>query len=159
HDFNNMLTVILGASEVLMSRCPAEDFSRDLLAEIHKAAVRAETLTRQLLAFSRKQTIEMKVLDLNAVVSDTEKMLRRLIGEDIDLATVFAAGLRPIKIDPGQLQQIILNLAVNARDAMPKGGRLTIETANVSLDEAYAQQHPYVRPGNFVQLAISDTGI
>ena len=159
HDFNNLLTVILGYSEILMSRCAAGDSPRELLTEIHKAAARAETLTRQLLAFSRKQVIEMKVTDLNAVVGDTEKMLRRLIGEDVLMTTIFAPQLWAVKIDPGQMQQVILNLAVNARDAMPKGGRLTIETANATLDEPYSLQHPYVRPGNYVRLAISDTGI
>ena len=159
HDFNNLLTVILGYSEILMTRQGPSDPTRELLSEIHKAGQRAETLTRQLLAFSRKQVVEPKVLDLNAIVSDTEKMLRRLIGEDIVMTTIFAPTLKPVKVDPGQMQQVVLNLAVNARDAMPKGGRLTIETDNVRLDEAYAQSHPHVRAGDYVMLALSDTGI
>ncbi len=159
HDFNNMLTVILGYSEILIGGGVAGNPPREMLTEIHSAAVRAEALTRQLLAFSRNQAVEMKVIDLNAVVGDTEKMLRRLIGEDVLMTTIFAPKLWPVKIAPGQMQQVILNLAINARDAMPKGGRLTIETDNATLDETYSQQHPCVRPGNYVRLAISDTGV
>jgi signal transduction histidine kinase/ActR/RegA family two-component response regulator len=159
HDFNNLLTVILGYSEILMHNVVGGYGSHELLSEIHKAAGRAESLTRQLLDFSRLHDVEMKVLDLNPIVSDTEKILRRLIGEDILMTTVFAPNLWLIKADPGQMQQVILNLAVNARDAMPKGGHLTIETDNVTLDEAYCQLHPYVRPGSYARLAVSDTGI
>jgi two-component system, cell cycle sensor histidine kinase and response regulator CckA len=159
HDFNNLLTVILGYSEIVISRLKSNDSVRELLREIQKAGQRAETLTGQLMAFSRNKTLEPKVLDLNAAVSDTEKMLRRLIGEDILMTTIFAPALKPVKIDPGQLQQVILNLAVNARDAMPKGGRLTVETNNVTLDEAYAVTHLHVKPGDYVFLAISDTGV
>jgi len=159
HDFNNLLTVILGYSELLIRRCTSGDPSRDLLKEIHKAGTRAETLTRQLLTFSRKHAFDAKVLDLNAVVSDTEKMLRRLIGEDILMTTIFAPKLKSVKIDAGQMQQVILNLAINARDAMPRGGRLTIETDNVVLDESYARNHANVRAGNYVMFAISDTGM
>ncbi len=159
HDFNNLLTVILGYCEIVINRLALNDPLRDLLGEIHKAGQRAETLTRQLLAFSRKNLIEPKVLDLNAVVSDTEKMLRRLIGEDVLMTTIFAPTLKPVKLDPGQMQQVVLNLAVNARDAMPNGGRLTIETANVSLNEAYAASHPNVLPGDYVLFAMSDTGV
>ena len=159
HDFNNLLTVILGYTELLITRTNPEEPSHDLLAEVHKAGTRAETLTRQLLAFSRKQVLEPRVLDLNAVVSDTEKMLRRLIGEDILMTTIFAPKLWAMRMDPGQLQQVILNLAVNARDAMPKGGRLTIETDNMTIDESYRRTHPNIQPGNYVMLAISDTGV
>ena len=159
HDFNNLLTVVAGYSEILLCRCDPKDPAREWLAEIHKAGQRAETLTRQLLAFSRKQLLEPKILDLTAIVCDTEKMLRRLIGEDILMTTIFAPNLRPIKVDPGHMQQVILNLAVNARDAMPRGGRLTIETDNVILDEVYTAAHPGVRPGAYVLLAINDTGV
>ncbi|MBI1830918.1 MAG: response regulator [Planctomycetes bacterium] len=159
HDFNNLLTVILGYSEILVRRMPGDDPLRELLNEIHKAGEKASSLTRQLLAFSRNKALEPKVLDLNVVVSDTEKMLRRLIGEDILMTTIFATKLNPVKVDPGQMQQVILNLAVNARDAMPRGGRLTIETANVVLDAEYAKHHPHVLPGNYVLMAMTDTGI
>jgi two-component system, cell cycle sensor histidine kinase and response regulator CckA len=158
HDFNNLLTVILGYTEIVLGRLDPKDSLRELLGETQKAGQRAEVLTRQLLAFSRKKPLEPKVLDFNVVVSDTEKMLRRLIGEDVLMTTLFAPALRPVKIDPGQLQQVILNLAVNARDAMPRGGRLTIETDNIHFDEAHAVTHPHVKPGDYVFLAISDTG-
>jgi len=158
HDFNNLLTIINGYSELLLNRLPAGDPMRQLLSEINRAGERAGTLTRQLLAFSRQQVLEPKVLDLNAVVSDTEKMLRRLIGEDVILTYVPSPTVQPVKVDPGQMEQILMNLAVNARDAMPQGGRITIETRSVTLDEHYVQSHPNARPGQYAMLAVSDTG-
>ncbi len=158
HDFNNLLTVINGYAELLLGRFGPDDPARALLAGIHMAGERAGTLTRQLLAFSRRQVLAPKVLDLNAEVSDLEKMLRRLIGEDILLATVYDPALGPVKVDPSQIHQVLMNLAVNARDAMPRGGRLTIETRNVMLDEAYGRTHPGVPPGRYSMLAVSDTG-
>ncbi|MEK9133353.1 MAG: ATP-binding protein, partial [Pseudomonadota bacterium] len=158
HDFNNMLTVINGYSDVLLQALPADDAQRDSVTEIRQAGERAATLTRQLLAFSRRQVLELRVLDVNAVVTNVDKMLQRLIGEDITLVTVLKSGLGCVKADPGQLEQVIVNLAVNARDAMPQGGKLTIETGNVDLDETYAGQRFFVQTGPYVMLAVSDTG-
>src|SRR5207249_44095 len=132
--------------------------ARKNVEQIKRAGRRAATLTRQLLAFSRRQVLQLRVLDLNAVVTNFEAMLQPLIGEDILLEAVLQPGLGLVKVDPGQIEQIILNLTVNARDAMPEGGKLTIETANVRLDESYARRHVSVRPGPYVMLAISDTG-
>ncbi len=159
HDFNNLLMVMRGYTELLLGRLGANDPLRRNVEEIQKAADRATSLTQQLLAFSRKQVMQPKIFDLNAVVSDTEKMLRRLIGEDIELATILGAELGRVKADPGQIEQVILNLAVNARDAMPQGGKLVLETANVELTQAFARQHPGVTPGPHVMLAMSDTGV
>jgi two-component system cell cycle sensor histidine kinase/response regulator CckA len=158
HDFNNLLTVINGYTEMVLAGLAPGDRSVELLSEIRKAGERAASLTGQLLIFSRRQVVVPKVIDLNAAVADAEKMLRRLIGEDIEC--VVLAGARPglVKMDPGQLQQILLNLAVNARDAMPGGGRITIQTADVELDVAYARSHLDVRPGSYVLLAVKDTG-
>jgi len=158
HDFNNLLTVINGYCDLLLERLDAESLYHEPIAEIRKAGERAASLTRQLLAFSRKQIVVPRVVDLNAIVPGVEGMLRRLIGEDVDLAAVLHPNLGKVKADPGQIEQVLTNLAVNARDAMPQGGRLTIETANVELDEAYAQTHYGARPGRFVMLAVSDTG-
>jgi PAS domain S-box-containing protein len=159
HDFNNLLMVISGYSEFLLERLGPDPSLRGPAKEIATAAERATSLTRQLLAFSRKQMLAPKVLDLNAVVTENLKMLTRLIGEDIDLVMIPGPELGAVKADPGQIEQVILNLAVNARDAMPHGGRLTIETSNVTLDEAYARLHSPVQPGDYTMLAITDTGV
>jgi PAS domain S-box-containing protein len=158
HDFNNLLTIINGYSELLMDRFAKEEDVLQFLHEIKGAGDRAAALTRQLLAFSRRQVLAPQVLDLNHVLSNLEKMLRRLIGEDIELRTVLDPALGRVKADPGQIEQVIMNLAVNARDAMPYGGKLTIETSNSELDEAYARTHATVKPGPHVLVAVSDTG-
>ena len=159
HDFNNLLTIISGYSDLLLDTLPKPERSRTHVEEIKKAGNRAATLTRQLLAFSRSQVLAPQVLDLNAVVTNVDKMLRRLIGEDVDLVAVLGENLGNVRADPGQLEQVLMNLAVNARDAMPQGGKLTIETANTTLDAAYARTHMTVVPGEYVMLAVSDTGI
>jgi PAS domain S-box-containing protein len=156
HDFNNSLGVILGYTELLMRH--AAEGQKGKLEEILKATLHASGLTRQLLAFSRKQIVDPKVLDLNALSSDLEKMLGRLIGEDIDLAIVRGAALGFVKADPGQLEQVVMNLCVNARDAMPDGGLLRIETANIELGAGHLAQHEPVAAGRYVMLAVSDTG-
>jgi signal transduction histidine kinase len=158
HDFNNLLTAIIGYSQLLLGGFDISDPRRESLEEIEKAGKRAAALTSQLLAFSRKQVLQMRLLDLNSVVSNMETMLRRLIGEDVELAVALRPGIGIVKADQGQLEQVIMNLAVNARDAMPQGGKMTIETAAASLDEEYAREHIGVQPGRYVMLAISDTG-
>lgn len=158
HDFNNLLTVILGYSDIMKRNLQEGHPLRRNVQEIVRASERAASLTRQLLAFSRKQVMQPKVFDLNTVVTDLEKMLRRMIGEDIELRASLQDELDHIKADPVQLEQVIMNLVVNARDAMPRGGKLSIETSNVYLDEAYAREHVSVVPGDYVMLAISDTG-
>ena len=158
HDFNNLLGVITGYGEIVHRRLAGEDPLRGKVEEILKAAERAGGLTRQLLAFSRKQILQPRILDLNAVVSDTETMLRRLIGEDVELATRLAPDLGSVRADPGQIQQVLMNLAVNARDAMPEGGQIIIETRNANLDASYAATHPPTEAGSYVMLAVSDTG-
>src|SRR5271170_7566953 len=159
HDFNNLLMVISGYSEFLLDRLGPEPALRGPAQEIANAAVRATSLTRQLLAFSRKQMLAPKILDLNGVVTENMKLLTRVIGEDIDLVMVPAADLGTVRADAGQIEQVIMNLAVNARDAMPSGGKLTIETSNVTLDDEYARVHAPLQAGEYVMLAISDTGM
>ncbi len=159
HDFNNLLTVINSYSTLLLEDAGADSPTREMLIEIRKAGDRAGALTRQLLAFSRKQMLEPKVLNLNSIVSDTEKMLRRLIGEDIVLTLRLSPELGLVKADPGQVSQILINLAVNARDAMATNGRLTIATGNVVLDAAYCHDFPDLAPGEYVLLTVQDTGV
>jgi two-component system cell cycle sensor histidine kinase/response regulator CckA len=158
HDFNNLLTIILGFSELYLVKLPAADPGREPLGQIRKAAQRAAALTRQLLAFGRKQILSPVVLDLNSLVKETEKMLRRLIGADIELTTILQPGLGRVMVDPGQVEQIIMNLVVNARDAMPTGGRLTIQTANTVLTDLQICKHGELPPGPYTLLAVSDTG-
>ena len=159
HDFNNLLMVISGYSEFLLERLGPDPRLRGPAQEISNATQRATSLTRQLLAFSRKQMLAPKVLDLNEVVAENLKMLTRMIGEDIDLVMVPGPTLGAVRADPGQIDQVIMNLAVNARDAMPQGGKLTIETANVTLDESFARTHAPLTAGDYIMLAISDTGV
>jgi two-component system cell cycle sensor histidine kinase/response regulator CckA len=159
HDFNNLLTAIMGYGEIMMLGLRQEDPFFPYIEEIIKAANRGGKLTHQLLAFSRKQILQPRVVNLNDVVKDMDGMLRRLIGEDIDLLAAIDQHLGFIQADPGQIEQIIMNLAINARDAMPKGGKLTIETANVFLDQPYARSHMEVLPGPYVMLAMSDNGL
>jgi two-component system, cell cycle sensor histidine kinase and response regulator CckA len=158
HDFNNLLTVILGYCELLLTDLDPDDPRLTDILEIQKAGTRAGGLTRQLLAFSRKQIIEPTLLDLNQIATDLQAMLERLIGEDVTIVLGLQPGLAPVMADRGQVEQIVMNLAVNARDAMPKGGTLTIETANVELDELYAKTHVALKPGPYVRLAVTDTG-
>jgi PAS domain S-box-containing protein len=158
HDFNNILGVIMGYGEILKRRIPAADPLQGKVAEILKAADSAAGLTRQLLAFSRKQVLQPRVLDLNLVVADMDKMLRRLIGEDIELKTSLREPLGSVRADPGQIEQVLMNLVVNARDAMPGAGSLLIETAAVDLDASSLALHPGALPGPHVLLAVSDTG-
>jgi len=158
HDFNNLLTVISGHADLALMELDPNNPLRDDLDEIMKATGRASDLTRQLLAFSRRQTLMPRVLNLNDIIVNLDKMLRRIIGEDIDLITKTKKDLWNVKADPGQIDQVIINLAVNARDAMPHGGKLTIETQNVELDEQYAKTHANTKPGPHVMLAISDSG-
>lgn len=157
HDFNNLLGVILGQSEILLDR-PHEEGNTHGLEMIRESARRGASLTRQLLAFGRRQILETKVLNLNVILADVEKLLQRVIGEDIELNFRTDAKLGSVKADPGQLEQVVVNLATNARDAMSAGGRLTIATANVELEEAFADRQVIVRPGRYVQLVVSDTG-
>jgi PAS domain S-box-containing protein len=158
HDFNNLLTVIKGYTELMLEDLKPSDPMRAEMDEVQKAADRAATLTRQLLAFSRRQVLAPKVVNLNYLVEDMNKLLRRLLGEDIELCVRLGGDLGSVKADPGQIEQVIMNLAVNARDAMPRGGQLTLETANIELDQAYSRQHAPVVPGSYVMLAITDTG-
>lgn len=158
HDFNNLLTSIMGYSQMLLYDLGEDNAKRNDLEAIMKAAERASSLTRQLLAFSRKQMFQPKVIDLNEVVSNTNKLLNRLIGEDINLVMALDDSLGQVKVDPGQIDQVIMNLAVNARDAMPEGGKMVIETANIALDETCSRGHFSVPSGRYVMLAVSDNG-
>jgi PAS domain S-box-containing protein len=158
HDFNNLLTAITGYSELTLRELNEDSPLYSKVTEIKKAGDRAASLTRQLLAFSRKQILQPKVLDLNAVLPDMERMLRRVIGEDISLRTVLDSSLGQVKADPGQIEQIVMNLCVNARDAMADGGHLTIETSNVHLEQSYRNQQVVIRPGHYVMLSVSDNG-
>ena len=158
HEFNNYLGIVLGYSELLLEEAGTTEGLRRNVAEIEAATQRAASLTRQLLALSRRQMLEPKVLDVNAVVWETHKLLRRLIPGNIDLVPVLEPNLQPVKVDPAQIQQILINLVVNARDAMPQGGKVVIETANVELDEEYAGCHIEVQPGRYIMLTVSDNG-
>jgi nitrogen-specific signal transduction histidine kinase/CheY-like chemotaxis protein len=159
HDFNNLLTIIKGYTELALKR---PKISPELQADVERiedASERAGTLVRQLLAFSRRQVLQPKLVDLNSIVLGLDKLLRRLMDEGIEMLTLPGKSIGTIKADPGQMEQVIMNLVVNARDAMPNGGRLTVETANVDLDAAYASDHATVKPGSYVMLGVSDTGM
>ncbi|MFO0758352.1 MAG: PAS domain-containing protein [Byssovorax sp.] len=158
HDFNNLLTVILGGAEYLATLFPTEDPDREEALEIKRAAERAAGLTRQLLAFSRRQVLDVRTVDINELVRGAERMLHRLINEDIELNLALAPTVAPCVLDPGQVEQVLLNLVVNARDAMPDGGSLLVETANVHLDAEYAAEHPDANVGSYVRLTVTDTG-
>jgi len=159
HDFNNLLTAMIGYTHVLLERMSEKDPNREKVAQIGRAAERAAELTKKLLAFSRKQVLDVKVLDLNPVIADFEKIMRRLLGEDVELVTLLAPSLKPVKADRGQIEQILMNFAVNSRDAMPGGGKLMIETAEVELDADYARTYPDVQPGPHIMVAVSDDGV
>jgi two-component system, cell cycle sensor histidine kinase and response regulator CckA len=158
HDFNNILMAMLGQSEVLLLRLGKNDLARGSVESIQETIERAATLTRQLIAFSRKQVIAPKVLEINAVIAKMDGILRRVISEDVDMVYILRSDVGPVRVDPGQIEQVIMNLVVNGRDAMPRGGRLTIETRNATLDEGYAARHVNVTPGDYVCVAVSDTG-
>ncbi len=159
HDFNNLLTAILGYIEMANKKLGADNAAHEYFHSIRHAAERSAALTRQLLAFARRQITEPRLVDLNQLILQMEELLRRVIGEDIELRTVTRQGLGAVKLDPAQFEQVLMNLVINARDAMPDGGILSIETSNVELDEHYARQHQAVLPGDYVMLAVSDTGI
>jgi CheY-like chemotaxis protein len=159
HDFNNLLTIITGYSQLILKNLAPSDPNHHSAEQIMKAGERAASLTRQLLAFSRRQALQPKPVDLNKLVSGLSSMLRRLIGEDIDLRLEMRPELGQVNADPGQMEQVLMNLVVNARDAMPHGGTLTIETANVVLDESYASRHLSIKPGPYTMLAVSDNGV
>ena len=159
HDFNNLLGVILGYCEMLEDQTALPERVHNMILEIHNAGKSARNLTQRLLAFSRRQVLEPVIIDLNETVHRMEKMLDRLLGDNIQLASVLAPDLGKIRADPNQVEQMLMNLAINARDAMPKGGLIIVKTANVEIDEAYAHQHPSTEPGQYVLLTVSDTGI
>jgi two-component system, cell cycle sensor histidine kinase and response regulator CckA len=159
HDFNNLLGVILGYCELLESRADLAAESRKMIEQIRNAGISAKDLTRHLLAFSRRQVLQPVFLDLNAIVKHTGTMLGRLLGDHVTLSNVLCHDLGTIKADPSQIEQVLMNLAVNARDAMPEGGKITLRTANVKIDQAYSRQHPYLKPGPYVMLSVADTGV
>ncbi|HTQ03056.1 MAG TPA: PAS domain S-box protein [Polyangiaceae bacterium] len=159
HDFNNLLSVVLSYSSTLAAELTPGDPMRADIEEIEKAGQRAAELTRQLLTFSRQEVTEPRILDINGVLANMDKMLRRILGEDVELVSLHGSGLGRIRVDPGHIEQVIMNLVVNSRDAMPRGGKLTIETKEVEFDEAYAEEHLDVTPGRYVMLAVSDTGV
>lgn len=158
HDFNNLLTAIIGYSEICLNELREDDPLRNSILEISKASERAADLTHQLLAFSRRQVLQPRVIDLNAVISDLNRMLRRLLGEDVELVTQLDSSMGRVKADPGQIQQVIINLAVNARDAMPRGGKLIIETANIEMSDQDVQNKPELSPGPYAMITVSDNG-
>ncbi|HEY5528610.1 MAG TPA: ATP-binding protein, partial [Thermoleophilia bacterium] len=158
HDFNNLLTAIIGNSSLALGAMAAEDPNRELIADIKETGERAAGLTRQILAFSRRQILKPQILQLNDIFLGMEPLLRRTLGEDIDLRFFLASDLRETEVDPHQMEQVLMNLVLNARDAMPEGGHLTVETANVTLDRKYARIHPEVEPGRYVTLSVTDTG-
>ena len=158
HDFNNLLTVICGYGDLLKKQPDLSAAAREYSDEILEAARRASQLTRQLLAFGRRQVLQSRIVNLNHIVADLEKLLARLIGEDVELRTDYGADLGAVKVDPGQIEQVIMNLAVNARDAMPDGGQLTITTANVDFDSIHVDEEALLQSGPYVMLAVSDTG-
>jgi nitrogen-specific signal transduction histidine kinase len=159
HDFNNLITAIGGYTELVLGKLPHGDSRRPDLMEVQKAVDRAAALTRRLLAFSRRQTLQLKVVDLNALVLSMENLLRRTIGDHIELILQLDPDLEPIRADPGQLEQVLLNLALNARDAMPDGGRLRFATSVADFDESWARLHPPMAQGRYVHLVVTDTGI
>jgi signal transduction histidine kinase/CheY-like chemotaxis protein len=159
HDFNNLLTVINGYADLLFMNLEPQSSLRPGVEQMRKSGQRAADLTRQLLAFSRKQILQPRILNLNSLIADSKKMLERLLGEHVELVAILDPDLGQVKADAGQIGQVLLNLAVNARDAMPSGGRLTLETRNESLSQSYAQQHAAVQPGEYVRLSVSDSGI
>ncbi len=158
HDFNNVLTIILGYCNLTLSQLKPHDELRPNIEGIRRAADRAALLTRQMLAFSRRQVLQPRILDLNAIVADTSKLLERLVGEDIELITTFDIELSFVKVDPSQIEQILMALAMNARDAMPDGGRIVIETRNIELDAGYAFGHVSAAAGKYVLLSVGDDG-
>jgi signal transduction histidine kinase len=158
HDFNNILTAICSYNDLLAAELEGNRRLLEYTCEVQKAAERASSLTRQLLAFGRRHSTKPKLLDLNETIAEIEQMLVRLIGDRVEIITHLATGLRPVSIDPAQMDQVLMNLAVNARDAMPEGGRLTIETANIELINTYRGRYVGVEPGSYVMLSISDTG-
>jgi two-component system cell cycle sensor histidine kinase/response regulator CckA len=158
HDFNNLLTTILGYSQILTMKLPEDDPLRKMVDTIHQAGIKASSLTQQLLAFSRKQVMEMKVTNLNIIVEDMTKLLSRLIGENIIIKTFLPANIRNIMADASQIGQVLMNLVVNARDAMPNGGKLTVETGDIYIDERYAAKRGYFKAGHYSMLSVTDTG-